>query len=407
MCDPQFSFSAIRIAERAQIRAIERRGFKAEKFSTLIQSEISVVSQIKYKILFLAIKIFGSAEHSEIASKLSKYQDFYKEEWRLIPAATEAMAARFPPPATKYQRVDDHYALMELKEILVAALTGCDKYSRWELVLKTLKRTLIVTAPIGRCNAESRSTADGNYVVVLDDEILRVSTQMGLIFSQLIEWRGDFIVLDTDNIVKKFSTDLSIRRSYQSIVRGFVKYGSSIFSSPLVPREERDATAMAMFSQFGVMFVLAHELGHVTLGHLDRTISADNQEIDDLELAYKDEIDADEFASELVACVSRFLGYPTNFTALAAAAILPVYASVYRQLALRKINTTASELQLQNAIRIMTSHPPPEERLERIFSNSDSTSLWSAKVVRELLNSIGATECERYHPRWERIIQLI
>src|SRR6185312_11767096 len=236
-------------------------------------------------------------------------------------------AALHPPPQSRLQRPDDHYLLCELMHHLGKVVPQCPDAIRAPLE-RTLANANVVTAPMGRCNAfVIFNPASGQSGIILDDEIGRLSVQIGFLLARVVRRKGHLLHWDADEAVNRLLADGTGLEAGASVIRAFAEHGSSL-SAPPPPVSESEIDVMVLLSQLSIIWTVAHELGHVALGHLSRGGSLafiEEVELDDIEGDLERESDADAFADEVVRAVCEAWGHDEGVGVVVGGMVLQTY----------------------------------------------------------------------------------
>lgn len=321
-------------------------------------------------------------------------------------------------PTSRFQRLDDHYLLCELVQHLNSAahLVPADYRQQF---LETLSKMTVVTAPMGRCNAfVIRDPKTSQSGIIIDDEIMRVSVQIGFLIARLVELDGRQIIWDTDIAIKRISHEPDIVQHYFHTIMGFLSQGTSRLAPPLhvdQPRQE----VMLLFSQLSIIWCICHEMGHVSLGHLDGNGSAmemlEEIELDSIDTDIDREVAADTYADIITSTVCKLWALDHTPSYAAGTIILSVYHSVFQTLCTLSAPSLDNS-QYTQAIREYSRHPSPEERLiartQSYQHYEQQSAMQFLNAVFDHLNAHLLPFCTTggpiyFHPRWSRFLSTL
>lgn len=398
--------------EQFQHRQLIRAGFDPERFAQRSDAdELTLPIRLAAHGLRLALWITGRRERAE---QVGAFLEHARERARDAPRLRELTAersARDPAPASRYQRRDDHSFLLEMRSIMRSALDQLPAGNPLRGMIKTIDTTLLATAPLGRCNASIRASADRcSFAIILDDEIGRLAVQMGFLFAQLVVENRGSMILDPRRAEELLAKADGPIVQFGKIVRGFITDGSSLMAVPPARPSRFSIDVMTTFAQLAVIFILAHEYSHAFLGHLDDRTQAlrlmEESEDEDGEAEGQTqtnsiEAEADASARAVVLCVCRFWNCDPSLAGPAAIAILSVYDAVYRSMA---SGTGASAGRIDAIVGELFHHPAPVERLRRLIDPSAQSDGWAYCVAEGLSQYRAEAQPDQIHGRWSGLL---
>jgi hypothetical protein len=397
--------------EGVQLRAIKDAGFDPATFSERTDAVERTFGRRMYlRGVSAWLRLTGRSREADLVKDALAFGASTARHTARLPIVLRDVAARMPGTILRYQRNDDHYMLEEMRQILVSALSTLPAGDPARGLLETLDATQLATAPIGRCNAIIQANRAGDrFAIILDDEVGRVASQMGLLFASLVKRSGKQMTLDSRHAVAQLAAGTRAQQVYRTMVEAFVEYGSTTLAAGLPPRGRFDIDVMSTFAQLGLIFVLAHELAHAHLGHLSARRGPAAMIVDDEEtmaeeesFAQAAELEADALAKRIAQCVCRFWDVDPGLVGPAALMILQLYGSAYDQVAAQAARPANAE-QRAAAVRAAFSHPTPEDRLARLLSTDVPAEVWAIHVAQHLRAAGRETERRPLHKRWRKL----
>jgi hypothetical protein len=399
--------------ERFQHRQLTLAGFDPDTFAQRSDAdEVSLPTRLAAQGLRLALWATGRREQ---AAQVGDYLKLARARARDAPRLRELTAERLaadPAPPSRYQRRDDYSFLLEMRTIIRAALERLPASDPLRAMIGTIDATLLATAPLGRCNASIRASADGrNFAIILDDEIGRLAVQMGHLFAGLVVENRGTMVLDSRRAEALLATADGPIVQFDRIVRCFVEDGSSMMALAPATPSRFEIGVMTTFAQLAVIFILAHEYSHAFLGHLDdrhQQLRLMDEDGDDEEADLREqartvsfEAQADANARAVVQCVCRYWGCDSGLAGPAAIAILSVYDAVYRSIA---TGAGAGSSRLDAIVGEIFRHPPPRERLDRLIDTRVPSEIWGYYVAQGLARVRAPARFKTIHARWNGLV---
>jgi hypothetical protein len=394
------------LIERVQRRHILAAGFDPDKFAARTDAgEFGVGRRLILTVLAPVLRFTSRRREAEAIDAVLGYVNVVGGGMSGLNGAIAAAQTRHPEPATTLQRRDDHVFLCELRAMIVGAV-GADLVDpSLRSFCDTLDRTLLATAPIGRCNAVIHAnTAADNYAMVLDDELGRACVQAGFIFAALVEEGADATMsFDVSKLSERLSPQIA--GSFCSMVASFVEKGSTRWAAPLAPRSEFAIGAMTTFSQLALAWMLAHEVAHAHLQHLTPVrrralLDADDDDRRELSFAIEAEFEADAFAKRICQAICLHWGCAPGLAGASAAIALLLYDSAYdaiaRAIGIDKAHGVATS-------RAVFRHPAPSERIARLVSGNNPIEVWARETILLLRHEASQLKVRRVHQRWSTL----
>lgn len=398
--------------ERFQHRQLIAVGLDPDRFARRTDAdEVSLPIRLAAHGLRLVFQVVGRREQ---AQQLGEFLGFARARAREAPRLRRLISqrtARDPAPASRYQRLDDHSFLIEMQSIVRAALERLPPSNSLRAMIVTIDSTILATAPIGRCNAFIRSSADGRFfAIILDDEIVRLAVQMGYFFADLVVEKQGAMILDSRRAEELLADSAGPIAQFDKIIGGFVEDGSSLMAIPPARPSSFAIDVMTTFAQLAVIFVLAHEYSHAMLGHLeDRrgqlALMEEDETVEEEARSSIVEAQADANAWAVVQCVCRSWGCDPALAGPAAISILSVYDAVYRSIA--EATGGDGSARLDAIVGEIYNHPAPGERLRRLIDESAANEAWAFYVARGLTRYRAAVRPSHIHTRWRRLVSAL
>ncbi|WP_296715777.1 hypothetical protein [Tistrella sp.] len=400
--------------ESFQHRLLIRAGFDPETFAQRSDAdEVTLPIRIASRGLRLIFRITGHRDRAEEIGSFIEYARERSREAPLLRKLTAERTARDPAPVSRYQRRDDHSFLLEIRSLIRAALDKLPAGDPRRDMIQTIDRTLLATAPLGRCDAWIRASADRrSFAITIDDEIVRLASQMGFLFAEIIGEHRDTMILDSHRAEELLTKADGPITQFGKIVRGFIIDGSSLMAIPPARPSRFSRDVMATFVQLAAIFILAHEYSHAHLGHFDdhgqflrmmEECEDDDEEAARYQKARTDSIEAeaDANARAVVLCVCRFWNYDPSLMGAAAVSILSVYDAVYRSIA---ASAGFDESRADAIVSRLFNHPSPSERLRRLINPSAPSDVWAHYVAKGLAQHRFEVRPDRIHRRWSGLL---
>jgi|HubBroStandDraft_5_1064220.scaffolds.fasta_scaffold25892_3 hypothetical protein len=398
--------------ERWQAIYIREAGFDPATFARQ-----SVNERRFWNLKFLALKASSyfmprekGRELRDVIGRLQAHDAAHGVSHAALLVALRQGAALYPPPQSRLQRADDHYLLCDLMHHFGKVVPLCPQTIRAPLE-RALANANVVTAPMGRCNAfVILNQASGQSGIILDDEVGRLSVQIGFLLARLVRNDGRLLHWDADEAVNRLRADAAISEAGASVIRAFAEHGSSRLAPP-PPASESEVDVMVLLSQLAIIWTVTHELGHVALGHLCRGSSLamiEEVELDDIEGDLQRESDADAFADDAMRAVCAAWGHDEGVAAAAGSMILQTYRLLYRAVA-RIAVPDLSDVTIERRLRGMLHHPTPQERLSASASRYDTAlGRGAAEMLTTVFDRLDECVARRpfaLHRRWEGLVR--
>jgi hypothetical protein len=390
------------LVERIQFRALTQGGFDPSTFSRRLDAqEITPLKLLAMRAAVAWLRLRGRKHDAGVLSGMLAYVARVSPDLARFEETKASFHRKFEQPRSKYQREDDHILLMLIRDAILQALAELPESDSLGGLVKTIRVTTLATAPIGRCNAEIRKCRRSDrFAIILDDEVGRAASQMGLIYAAIAGENDGRVVLDSLQAVANLNEAGAAVQSYRSMVQAFVCDGSTRIAIPMLPENEFATRVMSTFAQLSLVFVLAHEYAHAHLGHLRRPFDSTAKDDDAADAAFgiAEETQADLLAMEVTEVVCRNWGCNPSLAFAGAAAVLCLYASAYDSIgSMHRCGAGTSTY--ADAIRKATRHPSPSDRLHQLLAHQPAAT-WAFHVVR-CLQQIGTQTCSgKPHPRW-------
>lgn len=287
--------------ERRQAIYIREAGFDPATFARRSIGERRFMG-LKFSAMKALSYLMPREKGRELRNVISRFQAYeagHGVSYNAFQGAFQRIATLYPPPQSRLQRPDDHYLLCELMQHLSGVIPLCPDAIRAPLE-RALANANVTTAPMGRCNAFVISNAaSGQSGIIMDDEIVRLSTQIGFLLARVVGREGRPLYWNPDEAVDRLDADAAGLEAGAWVILAFAQRGSSLLAPPPPPASESQIDVMVLLSTLAVIWSIAHELGHVALGHLCRGGSLamiEEVELDDIEGDLQRESDADAFA---------------------------------------------------------------------------------------------------------------
>lgn len=398
-----------------QIKFILKAGFDLSEFQQFgrkldpLEPEIQAIRKV--------IAGRSDPQAMEMREKLDKFESYAKAHMpdpdKYHNAFLQASKA-FPPPPSPYQRIDDHYLLCDLVGH-IRNTTQVIHVSKRKDFVQTLQSMTVVTAPMGRCNAFVINDLKSNqYGIIIDDEILRLSVQIGYIVGSLVRLRDREIIWDIDYALEQLKRNSNIAYHYTYTIMAFLFYGSSIQAPPLTV-DQQGVEMMLLLSQLSVMWCISHEMGHASLGHLHELAQSagmvEEVELDDMDADISNEIEADQFADTVIGAVCDIWNLDRTPAHVSGAIILCAYRSIFQAIGFMKAPDLDQTLHT-HAIREYTRHPSLQLRSISKLSPEEQRIEQFMDMIFEQLDTHLLTNCmnntaKRLHPRWDIFISTL
>jgi hypothetical protein len=369
--------------ENAQLRILIKNGISPKSFNekkdsfklTFFERATARIFLTVFSILRKTVVVTFLKQVLKLDSRApfeaSKSSEFREEIIRLC-----------PPTTFLYQREDDYYFVIEHIHQIIQATSTLPTSSPLKTLDTTVSRTLIALAPIGRCNARLISGRFNTAALLLDDGMILLSAQMGALFASLLETNGDNVVLDSNNVSRCFIKNPLASRIYYKIVDDLIYQGKSGTYAHLLPLDNQKIRAFEIFSELAITFILAHELAHIHLGHLN--LLSKDEIVDEL-LPMQAELEADQLAKEILRLVCQNKGYDPDLAGVSSVFIMAIYDSVYDTIGnLFGIRDRLGDECFDERIAVATAHPPAKERIKRLLSGTSPTESWAIQLVSHL-----------------------
>jgi hypothetical protein len=243
----------------------------------------------------------------DIAAKFNLSPDFLQ---KIEKAKSEARSKMF----SKFEPLDSFMILLRLTEEIEETLHSLT-------LEKQTKKVLFGSLGTGDINGVAIEFENPDYFIVLiDDGVFGFANLLAKALAQcfpLVGSEGDYlqISVELDLVKSRLEEKPDIADRFTQLVLGYVIGGNPHAAPPYLPEKEY-VGLLSIWRDAMEMFILAHEFGHASLGHLEGNTRAAivHDGFNELPMSWQQEYEADQFGLFLTLATLNRRGLEPSLT---------------------------------------------------------------------------------------------